>query len=218
MSAQAWPEATFDADMRPTVRLVDRQGDSWPLDSGRWHAAVSPADQAVMERATGPVLDVGCGPGRHLGELTRMGVEAMGIDSSPAAVATARHRGGFAVHGSVFGDVPRSGQWLTILLLDGNIGIGGHPRRLLRRCRSLLHRSGRVIAEVEPPGSGSCRRVVQALVQGDAGTRFSGHWFDWATLAADDVARVSKRTGLRPAATWSSGGRWFAELAATGRA
>ena len=44
---------------------------------------------------TAPVIDVGCGPGRHVAELAARGAIALGIDISAAAAATAaraRHR------------------------------------------------------------------------------------------------------------------------------
>ena len=38
----------------------------------------------------GPVADVGCGPGHVTAHLTKLGVEAFGIDLSPAMIDTAR--------------------------------------------------------------------------------------------------------------------------------
>src|SRR5205823_333854 len=82
-------------------------------------------------RAVGPVLDVGCGPGRHVLALARRGVLAVGVDVTPAAVRYARARGAPVFRGSVFAAVPGVGHWRTALLLDGNIGIGGRPVVLL---------------------------------------------------------------------------------------
>ena len=49
--------------------------------------------RAPADRARGPVLDVGCGPGRHVHHLARRGVLAIGIDVSRDAVRLARRRG-----------------------------------------------------------------------------------------------------------------------------
>jgi hypothetical protein len=39
-----------------------------------------------------------------------------------------------------------------VLLLDGNIGIGGDPHRLLRRVRELLTPTGRLLVELDVDG------------------------------------------------------------------
>jgi hypothetical protein len=38
--------------------------------------------------------------------------------------------------------LPGEGRWRRVLLADGNIGIGGDPPRLLRRCRRLAGAAG----------------------------------------------------------------------------
>jgi SAM-dependent methyltransferase len=43
-------------------------------------------------RAPGPVLDVGCGNGRHLQVAASMGLPCLGVDASPALVSIARTR------------------------------------------------------------------------------------------------------------------------------
>ena len=45
---------------------------------------------------------------------------------------------------------PATGRWQTVLLADGNVGLGGDPRRVLRRAAELLRRGGRCIAEFDP--------------------------------------------------------------------
>lgn len=48
---------------------------------------------AVLERLSGPVVDVGCGAGQHALWFQDHGVEVVGVDVSPCAVAAARERG-----------------------------------------------------------------------------------------------------------------------------
>ena len=64
------------------------------LDIARWTAAADAADETVLERCEGPVLDVGSGPGRLVEALIVRGVPALGVDIAEAAVAMTRVRGG----------------------------------------------------------------------------------------------------------------------------
>src|SRR4051812_49744005 len=109
----------------------DEDGFATHLPLARWLGPIAAADERVLARAVGPVLDVGCGAGRHVCALARRGVLALGLDVSPVAVRLARERGATAVEGSIFDRVP--GHWASALLLDGNVGIGGRPAALLRR-------------------------------------------------------------------------------------
>jgi SAM-dependent methyltransferase len=58
--------------------------------------AAKPADRAILglfaELVTGPVADIGCGPGRVTAHLAMLGVAAFGIDLSPGMVAVARKK------------------------------------------------------------------------------------------------------------------------------
>ncbi|MBB5806486.1 SAM-dependent methyltransferase [Saccharothrix ecbatanensis] len=60
----------------------------------RDNLAESPADRAVLglfaELVRGPVVDIGCGPGRISGHLKRLGVDVSGLDLSPEMVAVSR--------------------------------------------------------------------------------------------------------------------------------
>ena len=96
------------------------------------------------------MLDLGCGPGRHLAALRALGKRGLGVDLSPVAVALARDRGADAINGSLWANVP--GTWRTILLLDGNIGIGGNPVALLRRAGELLAAARRDPRRDRPAG------------------------------------------------------------------
>jgi SAM-dependent methyltransferase len=158
---------------------------------------------------------VGCGPGRLVLALARRAVVALGVDPAPAACDLARKRGVAVLQRSVFDRLPGQGRWRTILLADGNIGIGGNPVRLLRRCRDLLAGDGLVLVEVEPPrGDGEPPLVYRVRLE-----RGSEHgpWFNWAVVHADGIAGPAAAAGLsllrvEPMATE---GRWFAHLVPT---
>lgn len=191
------------------LRLAD--GSRQRLPVRRWLGHPTPADHAVLDRARGPVLDVGCGPGRHVHALARRGELAVGLDISPAAVRLARRRGALVLEGSVFDRVPGVGGWATVLLLDGNVGIGGAPDALLRRVAELLAPGGRVLVELDPPGTPTGR--FRARLESG---RVLSRWFAWARLAPEAVPPVAARAGLRCLETWSAEGRWFGVLESQG--
>jgi SAM-dependent methyltransferase len=187
------------------VRLDD--GRSHVLDVARWVGPVTAADETVLARAAGPVLDVGCGPGRHVHALARRGVLALGVDASGDAVRLARRRGAPVVEASIFGDVPGAGRWASALLLDGSIGIGGAPVRLLRRVRKLLVPGGRVLVELEPPGTPT--RAARARMEDGDGWSAA---FPWALVGTDAIDGLARAAGLRRTERWRHDDRWFAEL------
>jgi SAM-dependent methyltransferase len=187
------------------VRIADGRALKLPL--ARWLAPVDAADRAVLAHAVAPVLDIGCGPGRHLAALAAAGHAGLGLDLSPVAVRLARARGAEAIMRSVFADVPRDGTWRTALLLDGNIGIGGAPEALLARARALVAPGGAVLVETGPPDAPTRRVRVRLETPGAVSP-----WFGWATVGAHGIGPLARVAGLRPRETFGAGGRWFARL------
>ena len=173
----------------------------------RWCGPITSDDADLLSRARAPVLDIGCGPGRHVVALTEQGKIAMGIDLTKPAVALARRRGAPVLHRSVFARVPGAGRWRSALLLDGNIGIGADPVGLLRRVRSLLCAGGTTLVELDPPGSTAISSSARLELDGVAGP-----WFPWTQLSVDDVVAVAASGGMTVIETWSANARWFAEL------
>lgn len=180
------------------------------LDIDRWLGPVDAADVTVLDRCTGPVLDVGCGPGRITAALQERGVDALGIDIAHIAVSLTRGRGGFALRRNVFWPVPDEGSWATALLLDGNIGIGGEPSRLLLRIAELLAPDGQLIAEVDANAATDARHSVRF-----AGTP-DGSEFDWALVGVHALMRYADLAGLVVTETWTVGERSFAVLTRAG--
>ena len=153
------------------------------------------------------VLDVGCGPGRHLAALQVAGKRGLGVDLSPVAVRLARRRGAAAIPGDVFGAVPLAGHWRTALLLDGNVGIGGDPETLLRRTRELLVPGGAALVEVDPPGAPTHRTRLRIEAGGEV-----SEWFRWARVGVDGIEAVAANAALPLHDVLQVGGRWVARL------
>ncbi|MFF7881498.1 class I SAM-dependent methyltransferase [Streptomyces sp. NPDC020794] len=187
------------------LRLADGRRIRMPVH--RWHEQPTAADKTVLERCIGPVLDVGCGPGRMCRALLSRGVFALGVDIAPRAVALTTTLGGLALCRSVFDRLPAERGWKTVLLIDGNIGIGGDPRGLLRRCRGLVAPTGRLVVEVDP-----------ADVEEQCTARFedlhgrSGPFFPWARLGRPALNRIAADLALSVTDQWGYGHRRFLAL------
>lgn len=172
----------------------------------RWFTA-QPGDEGILRRCVGPTLDVGCGPGRLVTELGAVGVLALGIDVTPTAVALTARAGGSVLLRDVFARVPGTGRWQTVVLADGNVGIGGDPEALLCRARGLLAPTGQVVVEVEAPGVRS-RRLSARLRTPDV----RSDWFPWAIVGTDALPALADRAGLAVTESWTEGTRWLATL------
>ncbi|MEU8101599.1 class I SAM-dependent methyltransferase [Streptomyces rubiginosohelvolus] len=202
--------------------LFLRRSDGWllPLDVERWCSDAGSADLSALHRCEGPVLDIGCGPGRLVAELTSLGHRALGIDVSEAAVARTRGLGGAALLRSVFDPLPGEGRWGTLLLLDGNIGIGGDPAALLARAADLLGVGGLLIAETAPVDVDE--RVRVRLDDGRGGPHgesspgavcgAAAEPFPWARIGTPALLRHARACGWRTADQWGAEGRTFVSL------
>ena len=178
-------------DAPPKLRARRPDGTAMALALRCWLGPLTAADEAVLERTRGPVLDVGCGPGRHVLALARRGRLALGVDVAPAAVHVARLRGARVIEASVFDRIPGAGTWGSALLLDGNIGIGGDPVALLARLRELLRPDGDALVELAAPGLGVTSERIR-LELGDLRSRS----FAWAYVGVDAIDVAGAQRGL----------------------
>ncbi|MET8175096.1 class I SAM-dependent methyltransferase [Streptomyces clavifer] len=191
--------------------LFLRRADGWllPLDVERWCADADAADLSALRRCEGPVVDIGCGPGRLVAALAAHGHRALGIDVSEAAVAHTRRLGGSALRRSVFDQLPDEGRWGTALLLDGNLGIGGDPGALLRRTAALLAPGGLLLAETAPE---DVDERVQVRLDDGREPAVPGSPFPWARLGRPALLRYARLYGWRPTDQWEADGRPFVTL------
>jgi SAM-dependent methyltransferase len=170
--------------------------------------ATDPGDASLVGRCHGPTLDVGSERGRLTVALAERGIPALGIDVTPFPIRLARASGALAILRDVFDRVPGSGRWQTVLLADGNIGIGGDPAALLRRISDLLAPHGHALVEVQAPGVPGAAGAPEAWgtsgVPAAEGPR--------ARVGADQIGDMARGAGLVLRETWTESGRWFAKL------
>ena len=215
VATESWPATEFGAHMRSAA--LGTQVNAWlehadgvrtAMDWRRWCSRPDAADGSVLMRVEGTTLDVGCGPGRLTVALTARGHAVLGIDVTPDAVSLTRAAGGVALHRSVFTHIPGEGRWDTVLLIDGNVGIGGDPVTLLRRVRQLLAPTGCALIELEPPttlghvGPARIRRADWVVTS----------WFPWARVPIGTIGGIAGAAGFVTRECWCVDGRWFTAL------
>ena len=154
-------------------------------------------------------------------DRTGLRPRAIGGATDPAGGARAGHRslgdrdplGGSrrsaGLLGDVFDPLPGSGQWQTVLLVDGNIGLGGDPLRILGRAAELLCRGGRCVTEFDAEAIGIRVRWVRLESAGDIGP-----WFRWASVGVDSADALAAQVGLTLTGVRLIGSRVIACLAA----
>lgn len=189
------------------VATVLRTASGDVTDGRRWTAPLEPADHAALDRCLPPVLDVGCGPARHTLALAHRGLPALGVDITGVALDWARPRGALVLQRSVFDRMPGTGRWGSVLLLDGNVGIGGDPVALLTRVAELLRDDGVVVVELDPPAGDSTPTLARLEVAGA-----TGPWFDWTRVGRGLLVACAGAAGLRMGDEWQAGDRSFAVL------
>jgi SAM-dependent methyltransferase len=189
------------------LRLRHEDGHVQEYDVGCWKRDADPVDLRLLDRCVGPTLDLGCGPGRLAAALAERALPALGVDVSGRAVTMARRRGASAIVRDLFAPLPGEGRWEYALLVDGNIGIGGEPRRLLRRIRDLLAPGGSLLAEVSALDVDRRGRARILAAGGGVSSPFG-----WADLGAPALIRLAASGGWVVLEQWDDTGRRFLRL------
>lgn len=185
-----------------------------PIDVTAFLADADAEDIDALQRTCGPILDVGCGPGRIVSAGACLGRATLGVDISAHSLAIARSKGAMVLRRSIFDRVPRTGHWGAVVLFDGNIGIGGDPVGLLRRCSSLVEHAGSILVETHRDPSRNAR--FRARLLDEVGSSLS---FPWAEVGDAALPALAQDSGLVVASRWAVlSGRRFALLEHPGAA
>ena len=156
-----------------------------PLPLDRWLAPADAADQAILADVEAPVLDLGCGPGRHLAALRALGKRGLGVDLSPVAVrararARRRRRSTARCGRACPARGGRSCCWTA------TSASAAKPVALLGGPASCSRRGGAIVVETDPPG---------APTQRDAGPdRGAGRGVGVVPLGAGRARRRGRRS------------------------
>lgn len=172
-----------------------------------WLRPASRADRLLLDHCRGATLDIGCGPGRMSAHLALRGHFVLGVDIVQEAVEQSRRRGVPALRRDIFEPMPGEGDWDTVLLADGNIGIGGAPLALLRRAAELLDGSGRVVCDLAEPGTGLRIHAARLVTH-----RRRTAMFPWAEVGPDAIESLADSAQLDVERVDERHGRWFAVL------
>jgi SAM-dependent methyltransferase len=140
----------------------------------------------------GPVLDLGCGAGRTSLYFQERGFDVTAVDSSPGAVEVCRLRGVRDARLGDLNDPPADRRWAAILLLCGNLGLGGSwdgNRELLAR-----------LAQISTPGAVLVGDSVNSTDRAAIGLRihYQGAvtpWWRQRNVSADEVPSLVEGTG-----------------------
>lgn len=186
-------EALYERALRDGGELLLHLAGRAPtaLPVARWLGSADAVDRQVLAGVCGPVLDLGCGPGRHLGLLARRGIPALGVDRSSVALDLAARHGQDLLRVDVLAWEPPLAAFKTALLLDGNIGMGGRPESVLTTVRHALASDGVAIVELGDDADPSTS--VARLGYGTAISRP----FAWSSVGGRRLSAAAERCGLR---------------------
>lgn len=216
--------------------IIERSDGLFAISSGPAMYLAEPAFWAPHERealerhAHGRVLDIGCNAGRHALYLQQNGLEVLGVDVSPLAIAVAKERGlKNAEVLSIDNLSAELSSFDTILMLGNNFGLfanAAKARRLLRRFRTFTRPGATLIAEslnvyetsdpdhlaYQAANRERGRMSGQIRMRGRY-KRFATPWFDYLMVSPKEMEGVLDGTGWRMAKQYSiAGGRLYTAI------
>lgn len=194
-----------DRDGTLSLRRMSGDGAGEPWSVAALRAPADHDDLAAIGELDGPLLDVGCGPGRMVRAAAGLAMPALGIDVSVHAVRLTTADGTPALERSIFERLPLEGRWRTVLLMDGNIGIGGDPDALLDRCLALLAGGGSLVIEADADADLDDRALFTVVDDLDN----ESAPFPWARIGWRTAERTALAAGFDATEHRVAGSRHF---------
>ncbi len=177
----------------PSPEVLDA---AYPTEYGPHHgrskrrdAALSSFWSLVSPRPGMHVLDVGCGDGRYLERLHRLGCHAWGVEPTGRTPAAVRELG-ITVHDGTLEDAPFPPPRFDVISFVHVLEHLPDPVRTLRRAADLLAPDGRILMLTPNAGSLTFPCFREAWYSLDAPRHL--HLF-----APDTLRRACLRAGLR---------------------
>ena len=212
--------------------IIERSDGLITTSSGPSMYLAEPAFWASQERealerhAHGRVLDIGCNAGRHALYLQQHGLDVLGVDNSPLAIAVAKERGVRSAEVLSIDELSsRLGTFDTVLMLGNNFGLfanAAKARRLLRRFRSFTRPGATLIVEslnvyeTRDPDHLAYQAANRARgrMSGQIRLRcrykrFATPWFDYLMVSPTEMAELIDGTGWRVAGEHRNAGARF---------
>jgi SAM-dependent methyltransferase len=218
------PGVAYEVVERDDGHIFVDDAQSWFTTPEQWHET----ERRACDRAAGRVLDIGCGAGRHAVVLAAQGIEVVGLDTSPGAVAISRERGVAAQLGSVTQPNESLGRFDTFLMLGNNLGLLGSAKQaheVLTNLARLAQPGARLYGtntdphKIEVPAEKAYqdRNRQQGRMPGQTRLRIrtdqmATDWFDYLFLSPSELAELTTGTGWTLADVTTSDMHFLAEL------
>jgi SAM-dependent methyltransferase len=181
------------------------------------------SERQALQLASGRVLDIGCGAGRHALYLQAQGCDVLGTDVSPGAIRVCRARGLSQAEVLPITAISRRlGQFDTILMLGNNFGLCATPERarwLLRRFYGATQPGGRIIAQSLDPMQTDIQEHLEYHERNIARGRLAGElrirmryrtcvtpWLGWLFVSQNKMVGLLAGTGWAATRFQSDGG------------
>ena len=206
VAAEQWPEGdAWGAALVDHLRGVWVPTPQLETDAGHVGAAMHPEwffrrfdewdwwERELLPLAVqGPVLDLGAGAGRASLWLQDQGIAVTAVDSSEGAARVCRERGVRDVRVGDLNAPPDDHRWRMILLLCGNLGLGGSwdgNRALLTRLAELAAPDAVLVGDsVEPNGPPELGLRIRYK-------RRATPWWRQRNVGVEEVAALVDGTG-----------------------